>query len=97
MKCAVITPVGPGHKETYKRCAQSIDDAMRFGMGPFSAIEVLPIWDLQGKFGRSARRNTGMTQAKKLGCEWLFFLDADDYLSPEAFVAVSEYIGCPGR
>ncbi|MGE5384973.1 MAG: glycosyltransferase [Betaproteobacteria bacterium] len=92
MKCAVITPVGPGHKEIYNRCAKSIDDAVQTGMGPFSAVEAIPVWDLQGKFGRSARRNTGMLQARKSGCDWLFFLDADDYMSPEAFIAVSEYI-----
>mgnify|MGYP001240552152 CR=1 FL=1 len=92
MKCAVITPIGPGHKEIYARCAQSITDAAQNNKGPFLAIETIPMWDLQGKFGRSARRNTGMLQARKAGCDWLFFLDADDYLSPDAFSAVADYI-----
>lgn len=92
MKCAVITPIGPGHKEIYSRCIDSINIAIQRGTGPFSAIEIISMWDLQGKFGRSARRNTGMLQARKRGCDWLFFLDADDYLVPDAFNSVSEYI-----
>lgn len=92
MKCAVITPIGPGHKEIYSRCVQSINEAIQNSKGPFSAIEIISMWDLQGKFGRSARRNAGMLQARKTGCDWLFFLDADDYLSPDAFHNVSEYI-----
>jgi hypothetical protein len=93
MKCAVITPIGPGHKEIYERCRNSIEIAAGNGTGPFSAIEIIPMWDLQGKFGRSARRNTGVIQARKRGCEWVFFLDADDYLVPDAFNSVADYIG----
>lgn len=91
MKCAVITPIGPGHEEAYQVCRRSIEAAWDHGHGPFEALEILPMWDLEGKHGRSARRNTGIDEAAALGCDWLFFLDADDLMNLGAFAAFAKY------
>ena len=91
MKCAVITPVGPGHKDTYEICHRSIEAAWDHGHGPFEALKILPMWDLEGQHGRSARRNAGIDEAAALGCDWLFFLDADDLFNVGAFVAFGKY------
>ena len=57
MKCAVITPVGPGHADLYRECLQSIRDAVDHDRGPFDEIVPLALDDAEGKHGRSARRN----------------------------------------
>lgn len=91
MKCAVITPVGPGHEEAYQVCLNSIEAAWNYGHGPFNALEIIPMWDLEGQHGRSARRNSGIGEALALGCDWLFFLDADDLMNMGAFAAFAKY------
>ena len=91
MKCAVITPVGPGHKESYEVCRNSIEAAWAHGQGPFDALEIIPMWDLEGEHGRSARRNSGIDLARSMGADWLFFLDADDLLNLGAFAAFGKY------
>lgn len=48
--------------------------------------------DLEGAHGRSERRNSGVREAKSQGCEWIFFLDADDYLSAFAFEDVAKHL-----
>ena len=93
MKCAVITPIGPGHEQTYHTLAKrSIEFAIATSKGDFSEIILIPMPDLEGKFGRSERRNSGVRQAQNLGCEWIFFLDADDYLSAYAFEDVAKHL-----
>jgi hypothetical protein len=92
MKIALITPVGPNHKEIYQECLKSINDAWNYSHGPFSNIEIIAMWDLEGKYGRSARRNAGINLAIKRKCEWLFFIDADDLMSQFAFNEITEYI-----
>jgi len=85
MKCAVVTPVGPDHEFDYTACRQSIEAAWATGPGPFQALEILPMWDVEGRHGRSARRNDGIDQAVAKGCDWIFFLDADDLMVSWAF------------
>jgi hypothetical protein len=92
MKCAVITPVGPGHEEDYEVCKGSIERAWAHGQGAFTDLEILPMWDLEGAHGRSARRNEGIAEARRLGCDWIFFLDADDLMNVSAFVEVVPYL-----
>lgn len=92
MKIAIITPVGPGHQESYSHCLESIEAAWQNDRGRFSEILPLALWDLDGKAGRSARRNAGIEQAHAAGADWLFFLDADDLLSPHAFAAAAPYL-----
>lgn len=86
MKCAIITPIGPGHRETYEQdCLPSIQRAIAHGTGPFESIETYPMWDLEAQHGRSARRNTALRNARNAGIEWVFFLDADDFMAEGAF------------
>lgn len=93
MKCAVITPIGPGHEESYNSLARkSIEFAIKTSKGEFTEIIIIPMPDLQGVHGRSERRNSGVRHAKNIGCEWIFFLDADDYISAFAFEDVSKHL-----
>ena len=92
MKCAIVTPIGPGHEEAYRSCALSIDLAARHGLGPFTTIIKVPIYDLQGGSGRSAARNLGIETANGLGCDWIFFLDADDLMVADAFENVTTLV-----
>lgn len=93
MRCAVITPIGPGHAALYhSQCAPSIDRAIAYSTGPFEQVLALPMDDTQGQHGRSARRNTAVQQALEQGIDWVFFLDADDILAPNAFQVFAEIL-----
>ncbi len=88
MKCAVITPIGPGHADLYQTdCLPSIEQAKAYSMGPFSEVIAMDMDDTKGEHGRSARRNEAIRQAKQKGIDWIFFLDADDFITPNAFEA----------
>jgi len=93
MRCAVITPIGPGHAGLYEEARASIRAAAEQGRGPFSEILELPVDDTQAKLGRSKARNLAVQQAVERGAEWLFFLDADDLLMPDAFLRVQDAVG----
>ncbi|WP_407496414.1 FkbM family methyltransferase [Pseudooceanicola sp. MF1-13] len=89
----IITPVGPGHAELYQlSCAPSVEQAKAYSMGPFDAVTHLMMDDTLGAHGRSARRNEALAQAKAAGSDWVFFLDADDILTPNAFEAFGRVI-----
>ena len=91
--CAVITPVGPGHEESwYKLCLPSIEHAINLDPGPFTDIKSMPIFDTAGELGRSRARNMGVAQAQAENFDWIFFLDADDLLFGGAFEAVQPYL-----
>lgn len=92
MKLGIITPIGPGHEKAYEECRRSIEVAWSHNPGRFSELEIFPMWDLEGMQGRSARRNDGIDLAKQKGCDWIFFLDADDLLSQFAFEEVAPYL-----
>jgi len=92
MKCAVITPIGPGHQDRYASCRESIEAAWAQDQGRFDSLELLPMWDTEGLHGRSARRNDGIARARTLGCDWIFFLDADDLMFPTAFASASPFL-----
>jgi len=86
MKCAVITSVGPGHEQLLQNyCRPSVEAAINYSLGPFDAVRHFVMDDTQGLFGRSKRRNEAVQQAGDGGYDWLFFLDADDVLTPNAF------------
>lgn len=86
MKCAVITPVGPGHMDLFHSSSgPSVEIAKQYNMGPFTEITHLMMDDTEGRHGRSARRNEAIGIAQKDGVDWLFFLDADDKITPNAF------------
>jgi glycosyltransferase involved in cell wall biosynthesis len=90
MKCGVITPVGPGHADSYRFCASSIEIAAQNSTGPFEVIELIPVFDLEGKLGRSKARNIGIDLALESQCDWIFFIDADDVMFDEAFKAITD-------
>ena len=92
MKCGIVTPVGPGHEGAYQNAVISIEIAVRKGHGPFDAIELFPVYDLNGELGRSKARNLGVERAHAAGCNWVFFLDADDLLFDEAFKSVNDLV-----
>ena len=92
MKIGIITPVGPGHEQSHAMCKQSIGIAWEFNKGPFLDLEIISMPDPHGQEGRSRRRNDGIQLAKENCCDWLFFLDADDLMAPEAFQEVLPYI-----
>lgn len=92
MKCAVITPIGPGHERLFQECNQSIQEAIQHSIGPFSEISTIVIDDTSGANGRSAARNEAVRRAKSANIEWLFFLDADDLLFENAFDLIKQYV-----
>ena len=92
MKCAVITPVGPGHQELCEHSMASVVAAVARGKGGFEDIVYIKIDDTAGRLGRSAARNMGIDKALSMGVEWIFFLDADDLLHENAFVAAEPFL-----
>jgi FkbM family methyltransferase len=91
MKCAVITPIGPGHEELFHECNQSVQAAIQHSRGPFLEISTIVVDDTSGEKGRSAARNEAVRRAKSANIEWLFFLDADDLLFENAFDLIKQY------
>ncbi|MCG6157843.1 tetratricopeptide repeat protein [Rubinisphaera margarita] len=91
-RCAVISPVGPGHAEIYSQAERSIRNAALQSAGPFREIIPFRIDDTAGKIGRSRARNHAVQRAAEMGIEWVFFLDADDLMVPNAFAAVGPYL-----
>jgi len=90
MDLQVITPVGPGHEELQYRAMQSVHIACKTAQGPFSNIRCLIIDDTKGEIGRSKARNEAVQAADS---DWLFFLDADDLMHPEALRNFSKHTG----
>lgn len=91
-RCAVISPVGSGHKAFYENCLASIEKSFAEHRGRFSEIIPIRIDDTEGKLGRSKARNIGVKKAAEQGIEWIFFLDADDLMVSSAFEYVSPYL-----
>jgi glycosyltransferase involved in cell wall biosynthesis len=92
MKCAIVTPVGPGHEYLAEDSADSAREAFALDAGPFDALEIVQIDDTAGAKGRSAARNEGVRAALAAGADWLFFLDADDLMHPRAFASARPYL-----
>ena len=76
MKCAVVTPVGPGHDLYALDAEDSVKRATAAARGPFAEIVYIKVDDGLGKMGSAAARNHGVGLAREAGAEWLFFLDA---------------------
>lgn len=73
MKIAVIIPF-VDRDELLKRCLDSIDE--RF--------EVIP-WHDEHRDGPSIARNYGIEAALQCGADYITFLDADDFMTPDAY------------
>lgn len=82
MRCDVIIPVGPGHREICEIAGGSVSIAAMYNMGPFKDVGILFGDDGEGKRGRSRTRNDLVLKSK---AEWVFYLDADDLMHPAAF------------
>ena len=91
MKCAVITPIGPGHERLFHECNKSVQTAIQHSRGPFLEISTIVVNDTLGEKGRSAARNEAVRRAKSANIEWLYFLDADDLLFANAFDLIKSY------
>ncbi len=91
-RCAIISPIGPGHEAIYQAASNSIRSACERSAGPFQEIIPFRIDDSQGQIGRSKARNAAVQQAARQGIEWVFFLDADDMLVPDIFTNVEPYL-----
>ena len=92
-RCAIVTPVGPGHEELYRECLESVKKSFSGKKGLFSDIIPIGIDDFDGRLGRSKARNIGIRKAAEQNADWIFFLDADDIMAPSAFEYVSAYLG----
>lgn len=92
LKCAVITPVGPGHQALAVQARASVSAAFHTNPGPFTEVFFVPMLDLNGEHGRSQRRNDGIDYALSHDIDWIFFLDADDILALDAFASVADYV-----
>lgn len=93
MLCVVVTPLGPGHGRLLNRCKASVSAAQSFSKGAFRSIQHIVVDDSLGALGRSTARNEGVQRAVALGADWIFFLDADDTMVPEAFQRMHSALG----
>ncbi|MEO7727005.1 MAG: FkbM family methyltransferase [Burkholderiales bacterium] len=93
MKCAVVTPVGPGHEYFALDAEESAHQAHATAAGPFADLIYIKVDDTRGELGRSAARNQGVRLAQQGAAEWIFFLDADDIMCPQAFANVGAHVG----
>ena len=93
LSCAVVTPIGPGHEQVYYDfCVKSIRDAIHKSKGPFEEVYLFPVEDFHGNLGRSKARNVGVNLAKLNSIDWIFFLDADDFMFEAAFENLMDYV-----
>ena len=63
MKCAVVTPVGPGHEYLALDAEESVELARATSHGAFAEILFIKVDDTRGETGRSAARNQGVALA----------------------------------
>jgi FkbM family methyltransferase len=92
LRCAVVTPVGPGHEELFDECTRSVTRAFSADAGPFAALHHVRIDDTTGLLGRSRARNEGVRQAAAEGADYVFFLDADDLMAADAFAIAGAFL-----
>lgn len=86
MRIAAIVPAGPGHQ---KVASEAIDSILAATLPSGWVLEPILVPDEAGELGRSRARNLG---AAASDAPWLLFLDADDLLTREAFLALERAI-----
>ncbi len=89
MKCAVITPIGPGDELYALDTEDSVTAATALSPGAFAEIVHINVDDRLGQLGPARARTRGVELAHTAGADWVFFLDARDMLSPDAFASVA--------
>jgi len=87
LKLDIVIPVGPGHKQLVNEAIHSVNIACLTDKGPFADIKIKGVDDTEGKYGRSKARNMAIDASK---ADWMFFLDADDLMHPQAFKHLKE-------
>ena len=80
MRICVMIPIGPGHAEMAKQAVRSV---MAANKAESVNVAVAYEGDPDGKKGRSVTRNSLLRLAGP--SDWLFWLDADDLMAPDAF------------
>lgn len=88
LTCDVLIPVGPNHEQIYHRAADSVRIAC-LDKGPFEKVSIRIGDDFYGSEGRSQTRNNLVASSE---ADWLFFLDADDLMHPDALSAVEPFV-----
>ena len=89
MNLAIVTPVGPGHKDLAKHAEQTVMDAVRYSKGPFADVSWIRIDDIKGELGKGRARNRAIPIAIEQGADWIFWLDADDFLDMRALARMT--------
>ncbi len=79
-----MTPVGPGHQHYVRRAMRSVATARKWPSHPWDHVDHFLIDDTAGAMGRGRARNAGIDKAAEARDDWLFFLDADDQMMPNA-------------
>jgi len=92
LTCAIITPVGPGHRELFNQMSDSVDAAISHSRGAFQQVDIFAVNDTRGQLGRSAARNIAVREASTKAIDWIFFLDADDLMATTCFTEVSPFL-----
>ncbi|TWA62576.1 FkbM family methyltransferase [Azospirillum brasilense] len=92
VKCTVVIPVGPGHQAHAQQAVNSVMAAAQSDPGPFTDFDCVAVDDTSGTKGRSKARNEGVREAASRGADWLFFLDADDLMMPDAFRQMTPHL-----
>lgn len=77
MSVSIVIPIGPGHEQIAARAIQSAEQQT-------IPVSVITHYDQNGK-GAGWARNQGLTQ---VNTDWVIFLDADDWLEPNAVEAM---------
>jgi hypothetical protein len=91
-KLAIIIPIGPGHDVVAKHAALSVQQAAVYGSGPFAQVDLIPMDDRAGN-GRSKARNAGLARAiESKQSDWIFWLDADDFLDTRALARMDSHL-----
>ena len=82
MHIGVLIPVGPGHEKLAIDARKSVLDA---DWPDGWKIDTYVLEDHKGEVGRGRARNVLTYTAQQEGCDWVFYLDADDLVFPGAF------------
>jgi hypothetical protein len=93
-KCAVIISSSPEQASLLELSKGSVQGAINTNKGIFSDISTIfiSVDEKEGVLNYSKARNKGVILAMEKGCDWVFFLDGGNVLSPKIFEVVSPYL-----